>query len=693
MNTDNNFNNIDLSLTKIDAERLEILLKDIYKLGLIICEQNSIESVLKESLNVIVNKFKPDGFLRCFIGLVDLNKRSKTIFVNKKTKFSLAGKILFTNKVCYYKETDQKIDLDLDEKNWGVSSSIIKRVLSGEQLLLQDINLDPELNKAESIVLNNIRSVIACPLGPKAESTIGLIYIDGISRIRSFSSVDFYFITAISNYIYLALRSAKNLGLVKNSEEQNKALARLQQDKFFSGLSPIKSENKDLQKAYEILQKVAINNSYWCQSDLQPSKKINLIVPVLLQGETGTGKELFARAGHKYYTNNKPESFPFVAINLSSISPSIVESELFGHKAGAFTDAKENKLGFLSIANGGTLFLDEIHKCPIEIQNKLLRVLDGGEFYRVGDTKEPQRSLFWLICASNEDLKDLVNKGQFLQDLYYRISKIEITLPPLRERALDISQLIQYALNRRASNKTFSQQAIEVMQNYNWPGNIRELISVVEAVDVLSEKQIIEVKDLPSRISKNNKEKIFSNTEITNNLSTPNKQNSLNLSKSEEKDLLMELYYQIKILAIEQIPINERKEEIPNLVNRILRANKSKKIFTSQALDAIKDYPWKDLREFVLTIEAISLVSDNLEISLNDLPKKILNPPEKKAFLSLEEHIKLCKREYIEEALNSFGGVKAYGAKTSAAKSLGIAKSTLSDLMKDLDIKADSDNE
>lgn len=680
---ENNIANLDLSLTKIAPEKLEQLLKDIYQLGLVICQQTDSESILNESLKVIINKFKPDGFLRCVIGLVDLNKKSKTIFVNKKTKFSLMGKVHFTSKVYFYKETDQKIDLDGEEKNWGISSSIIKRVLTGEQLLLQDINIDPELNKAESIVLNNIRSVIACPLGPTANNTIGLIYIDSISRMRSFSSLDFYFITAISNYIYLSLRSAKSLVMVKTSEEQIKALAKHQQDKFFVGLSPVKSDNKDLQKAYEILQKVAVNNHYWYQSNVQPNKKNSLIVPILLQGETGTGKELFARAGHKYYTNNQPESFPFVAINISSISPSIVESELFGHKIGSFTDAKENKIGFLSIANGGTLFLDEIHKCPLEIQSKLLRVLDSGEFYRVGDTKEPQKSIFWLICACNEDLKDLVNKGQFLQDLYYRISRIEITLPPLRERLSDIPKLIQYTLARRESTKIFNQEIIQIMQNYNWPGNIRELISVVEAVDVLSEKQIIELVDLPLRISKINKLK---------------QEQSINKVDKEplpllEKNLLTELYYQIKVLSIDQVPINERKDQIPSLIQRILRVNNFHKTFTNEALDLIKQYPWKDLRELILTIEALAILSEHSEITVADLPNKLLNPPEKNSMLPLEEYIKVCKREYIQEALNISGGIRTYGAKTNAAKILGIAKSTLSDLMRDLDIKVGSDNE
>lgn len=686
MPTENNTSNTDLSLTKIAPEKLEILLKDIYQLGLVICQQNDTESILKESLKVIVDKFKLDGFLRCFIGLVDLNKKSKTIFLNKKTKFSLTGKVQFTNKIYHYKENDQKIDLDLDEKNWGVSSSIIKRVLTGEQLLLQDINIDPELNQAESIVLNNIRSVIACPLGPTADNTIGLIYIDSISRVRSFSSVDFYLITSISNYIYLALRSAKNLVVVKSSEEQSKALVKLQQDKFFSGLSPIKSENKDLQKAYEILQKVAINNSYWHQSNLQASKKSSLIVPVLLQGETGTGKELFARAGHKYYTSDKPENFPFIAINISSISPSIVESELFGHKAGAFTDAKENKLGFLSIASGGTLFLDEIHKCPLEIQSKLLRVLDSGEFYRVGDTKEPQRSIFWLICASNEDLKELINKGQFLQDLYYRISRIEITIPPLRERLSDIPKLIHYTLARRESNKFFHPKAMEMMQKYNWPGNVRELISVIDAIDVLSEKQVIEIMDLPARISRLVKPSLS-----VDDVGSTARQNNTDSLSSLEKDLLKELYYQVKALTLEQTPISERKEQIPSLVQRILKQNNSKSFFSSEALEKIKQYPWKDLREFVTTIEAIALLSNDLEISVSDLPKKLLTLPEKEGMLPLEEYIKTCKRNYIEQTLNSFGGIKAYGAKSSAAKALGIAKSTLSDLMKDLDIKIDSD--
>lgn len=671
---------LDLSFNTVNKEQLEQLLRDIYQLGLLICQQVDSDAILAESLKVIVDKFRPDAHLRCFIGLVDLTKKSKTIFVNKKTKFSLKGKISFTKTATYYRESDRKIDLENDERNWGISSSIIKRVLTGEKLLLQDINIDPDLKMAESIVLNNIRSVIACPLGTEANNTIGIIYIDSIARMRSFSSIDFYFVTAISNYIYLALRNASSLTVVKTAQEQSKALAQYQQDKFFLGLSPVESTSQELQKAYEVLQKVATSNLYWQNSNIENAKKSSLIVPLLLQGETGTGKELFARAGHKYYTNNKPESLPFVAINLASISPSIVESELFGHKAGAFTDARENKMGFLSIANGGTLFLDEIHKCPLEIQNKLLRVLDSGEFYRVGDTKEVQKSTFWLICASNEDLKDLVNKGLFLHDLYYRISRIEIKIPPLRDRTSDIAKLIQYTLDKRGSNKQFSAKAIQTMQAYSWPGNIRELISVVEAMDVLSEKQIIEVQDLPPRISN------VSKLELTNLLDKP-------LSRSLEKDFLTELYYQVKLLSIDQIPLNERKDQIPNLVQRILRLNNSSKIFTNEALSLLKEYSWKDLRELTQTIEAIDILFDKTEITPADLPTKILTPVEKPSLLPLEEYIKHCKREYIEQALNLSGGLHTYGAKTNAAKLLGIAKSTLSDLMRDLEIKLSSDNE
>ncbi|MBL8194325.1 MAG: sigma-54-dependent Fis family transcriptional regulator [Blastocatellia bacterium] len=675
-----------LNLPVLTQDQIEALLKDIYQLGLIICQQTDPESILSESLKVIVNKFKPDGFLRCLIGLVDLSKKSKTIFVNKKTKFSLKNKIQFIKQVSYYKETDQKINLDAEEKYWGISSSIIKRVLTGEKLLLQDINIDPELNQAESIVLNNIRSVIACPLGPSADSTIGFIYIDSISRMRSFSSIDFYFITAISNYIYLALRSANSLIVAKSAEEQSKALAQHQQDRFFSGLSPVESSSENLQQAYEMLQKVAISNRYWCNST-SVDKKNNLIVPVLLQGETGTGKELFARAAHKYYSNDKPESLPFVAINLASISPSIVESELFGHRAGSFTDAKENKLGFLSIANGGTLFLDEIHKSPLELQSKLLRVLDSGEFYRVGDTREVKKTSFWLICACNENLKELVNKGLFLPDLYYRISKIEITLPPLRERLLDIPKLVQYALSRRGSNKKFSDKVIKIMQNYYWPGNVRELISVVEAVDVLAEKQIIEIEDLPPRISK-----ISLENEINKSLNQIQKINNNDDNKLLQ-NILTNLYQQIKMLSIDQVPLIERTSQIPSLVQKILKINNSKKIFSNDALILIQQYPWRDLAELITTIDAIDILFNKLEITAKDLPEKIINPQVKNNLLSLDEYIKQCKKEYVEYALSLSGGINTYGAKTNAAKLLGVAKSTLSDLMKDLEIKTGLDNE
>lgn len=205
--------------------------------------------------------------------------------------------------------------------------------------------------------------------------------------------------------------------------------------------------------------------------------------PVLLTGESGTGKELAARSIHEFGPRS---GHPFVAVNIASLNPALAESELFGHVKGAFTGADVARSGLIEQANGGTLFLDEIAEVPLEIQVKLLRVLDLGEVTPVGSNSALKVD-FRLITATHQDLLSQVNHGEFRHDLYYRISAFEIRLPPLRHRKDDIPELIRFFLDQDHQTSTrVSQSFIDALQNHRWPGNVRELRSVVEKAATLA---------------------------------------------------------------------------------------------------------------------------------------------------------------------------------------------------------------
>lgn len=219
---------------------------------------------------------------------------------------------------------------------------------------------------------------------------------------------------------------------------------------------------------------------------------------VLLTGETGTGKEVFASAIH---SASGRSGKAFVAINCSAVSREILESELFGHRAGAFTGAVKDKKGLFEEANGGTLFLDEIGEMALEMQAKLLRVLESGEFLKVGDTR-PSRSDARIIAATNRDLKKESEAGRFRSDLYYRLSVFEIRLPALRERAKDIEPLAQhfteyYAQKMGKRIAGILPDCLACLLAHHWPGNIRELRNIIERAVILETGDRLSVNSLP----------------------------------------------------------------------------------------------------------------------------------------------------------------------------------------------------
>ncbi len=219
---------------------------------------------------------------------------------------------------------------------------------------------------------------------------------------------------------------------------------------------------------------------------------------VLVIGESGTGKELVAKAIHSLSPRKDNH---FVAINCAAIPEGLLESELFGHMRGAFTGAASNKQGLFELANEGTLFLDEIGEMPMNLQAKLLRVIEGGTFRRVGGVSDINVDVR-IISATNRNLQNLIDQKQFREDLYFRLNVLSVKIPPLRERRDDIPLLMGHFLKKFAGDKKrFSRQATELLSNYQWKGNVRELENITERVVLLCDSDVIDVENLPDEIS------------------------------------------------------------------------------------------------------------------------------------------------------------------------------------------------
>ena len=270
-------------------------------------------------------------------------------------------------------------------------------------------------------------------------------------------------------------------------------------------------EKVQLQKKVQQLEK-RISEKYSFENIIGKSKGIEQVIDlakkvaktestVLLNGETGTGKEVFAQAIHE---NSNRIGKSFVALNCSTFSKELLESELFGYKQGAFTGAIKDRKGFIEEANGGTLFLDEIGEMPLELQSKLLRVLETSEYIPVGDTM-PRKSNFRLIAATNRDLKQESEAGRFRSDLYFRLNIFGIYIPALRERVKDIAPLAKYfctLFSGKANKKELAVggEFIEKLEAYHWPGNVRELKNIIERSVILTDGGTLLPEVLPYEI-------------------------------------------------------------------------------------------------------------------------------------------------------------------------------------------------
>lgn len=273
--------------------------------------------------------------------------------------------------------------------------------------------------------------------------------------------------------------------VASNRELRRKYLALQHRLEKVEGKTVLVGESNGMDRVRSLIAKVAPTNS-----------------TVMIQGETGTGKELVARSLHE---QSQRSDQPFVAINCGALPETLIESELFGHRRGAFTGADENRVGLFEVAHGGTIFLDEIGELPKAMQAKLLRVLESGEIRRVGDN-EPFTVDVRVVCATHRDVLQMVDEGEFREDLMFRINTFEIEVPPLRSRLNDIPLLATFLLQRfwpgvKSGDEQFTEAALNVLVSHAWPGNVRELANVVEYAVILCDELPIDEMHLPQRFA------------------------------------------------------------------------------------------------------------------------------------------------------------------------------------------------
>ena len=341
-------------------------------------------------------------------------------------------------------------------------------------VVLLDINL-PKLNGVE--VLKRLKQK-----SPDTE----VIMITGYGDIKS--AVD-SIKQGARDYITKPFKLDEILALVKQAVKKNRDYSQLQR----------KASEKDLEESLEYI----ICPSYAMRPAYALAKKVAATdITVLIQGETGTGKDVMAKQIHR---QSKRNDGPFIILDCGLLTQNLAESELYGHRKGAFSGASERKLGLVEKSNHGTLFLDEIGNIDLELQKKFLRFLETRRFRRVGETQESQLDTR-IILATNMNLQEALKKGDLREDLFYRMDVIQISLPPLRERPEDIECLARHFLQEDAFEigpKRISGDALEILTAYPWPGNLRELKSVINKAAILTDSEIIRPHALPSHLALN----------------------------------------------------------------------------------------------------------------------------------------------------------------------------------------------
>ena len=369
-------------------------------------------------------------------------------------------------------------------------------------------------------------------------------------------------------------------------------------------------------------------------------------ISVLITGESGTGKDIIPKIIH---TKSIRKHGPFIAVNCGAIPEGTMDSELFGHEKGAFTGAINSRKGYFEEADNGTIFLDELGDMPISTQARLLRVLENGEFIKVGSSKIKKTNVR-VIAATNINLKEAVSLKKFREDLYYRLNTVEIKMPPLRKRKEDIHLLFKkFAINFAEKNNmpriSLNDEAINLLNNYNWPGNIRELKNFTEKISIIEEKRLLTEKDIKQHLPTQENSLIRGNTKN---------------SQFSEREILYKVLF-------------EMRNDINNLKEMLNSLSKNKE-YEATIIDSV-DQAEKSLTENK-KLREIEISNFNNQINSNNNNKELFSE-------SIEENLSLETQEMniIKKALDKYNGKRSL-----TAKELGISERTLYRKIKQYDL-------
>ena len=395
----------------------------------------------------------------------------------------------------------------LDGTGTSLSRSIAKQAAdSGQPMVAVDAAGDSRFSELLSVSDLHLRSVLAVPLTVKGQ-VVGTIYVDHRLRKGVFGDDELAMVLDFADQGAIAIENARVVSELRRREQQVQSLNRRLERELKvqeAALSDARVELKESRQAaalrYDYRQIVGQSP---CMLDLFRilDRVTDTSLPVVIEGESGTGKELVARAIH-FHGSRKERAF--VSENCAAIPETLLESALFGHVRGAFTGADRETRGLFAIANGGTLFLDEVAEMSPAMQGKLLRVLQDGEFHRVGAGERPEKVDVRVLVATNKSLTDMVENGKFRKDLFYRLSVVRLHLPPLRERREDIPLLLRHFLEKAAQQagtvaKTIDPTALAKLCRYGWPGNVRELENEIARAGAFA-GAVVGISDLSAHI-------------------------------------------------------------------------------------------------------------------------------------------------------------------------------------------------
>jgi two-component system response regulator HydG len=389
--------------------------------------------------------------------------------------------------------------------NEGIVGTVIQ---TKKSYICNDVRQDPHFTSLEFEV--ETKSQLSCPVILNGE-VVCVLTVES-NKLNAFDEEDQITFESICGQLSISLANLKMYNEIKFFNKKLQETIEEKTRELKLAHSKILEQQKLLQKENHIL-KTLVEKENKAENDLiahSPAIKnviamVDKIAPtnttVLIQGESGTGKELIAKRLHQ---QSDRKDKPFIAINCGALQENLLESELFGHEKGAFTGAVSQKIGLAEMADGGTLFLDEIGELSLSIQAKLLRFLQEGEIYRVGG-KHAIKVNVRIISATNRDLEKEVKEKKFREDLFYRLNTITIRVPPLRKRKEDIRPLIDYFLKNpkiggKFDFKKVDEAVYEILTQYDWPGNIRELQNTIERIKILAEHNEIRIDDIPNHI-------------------------------------------------------------------------------------------------------------------------------------------------------------------------------------------------